>query len=55
MFTPGKHIPVLPYEHFLPHPDVAVLFAWNHQKEIIAKEGAFKGEWMTHLHHEYKD
>ena len=54
MFTPGKHIPILPYENFLPHPDIAVLFAWNHQKEIMAKEKSYKGEWMTHLHQEYK-
>ena len=54
MFTPGKHIPILPYENFLPHPDIAVLFAWNHQKEIMTKEKSYKGEWMTHLHQEYK-
>ena len=53
-FTPGKHIPVLPYERFLPHPDVAVLFAWNHKKEIMAKEADFKGEWITHLYQEYE-
>ena len=53
-FTPGKHIPVLPYERFLPHPDVSVLFAWNHKKEIMAKEADFKGEWITHLYQEYE-
>tara|TARA_B110000014_G_C20126352_1_gene600406 strand:+ start:4535 stop:5746 length:1212 start_codon:yes stop_codon:yes gene_type:complete len=53
-FTPGKHIPVLPYAKFSPHPDVSVLFAWNHQKEIMAKEEQYKGEWMTHLYKEYQ-
>ena len=53
-FTPGKHIPVLPYTKFSPHPDVSVLFAWNHQKEIMAKEEQYKGEWMTHLYKEYQ-
>jgi methylation protein EvaC len=52
-FTPGKHIPVLPYENFLPHPDVSVLFAWNHKKEILEKESDYKGHWMTHLYEEY--
>ena len=52
-FTPGKHIPVLPYENFLPHPDVSVLFAWNHKKEILEKELDYKGQWITHLYEEY--
>ena len=52
-FTPGKHIPVLPYENFLPHPDVSVLFAWNHKNEILEKESDYKGQWITHLYEEY--
>jgi methylation protein EvaC len=50
-FSPGKHIPVLPYERFKErYPDYALLLAWNHQKEILAKEQDFVargGKWMT--------
>lgn len=52
-FTPGMHIPVKPYEAFVKdYPDTALLFAWNHQKEIMAKEGEFSargGKWLTHI------
>ena len=51
--TPGKHIPVLPYDAFSPHPDVSVLFAWNHKKEILSKESNFSGQWITHLYKEF--
>ena len=51
--TPGKHIPVLPYDAFSPHPDVSVLFAWNHKKEILSKESNFSGQWITHLYEEF--
>ena len=47
-FTPGMHIPVVPYEHFkLSYPDYVVLFAWNHLQEIMDKETAFTkiGGW----------
>ena len=41
-FTPGMHIPVKPYKTFVEkYPDYALLFAWNHGKEIIAKEQEF--------------
>jgi len=54
-FTPGQHIPVMPYAHFQQNPpDVAVLFAWNHAEEILAKEQAFTqsgGQWITHVPH----
>jgi len=41
-FSPGTHIPVKPYEDFVTnYPDYAVLFAWNHGEEIIAKEQDF--------------
>jgi methylation protein EvaC len=37
--SPGVHIPVAPYERFCREPpDYAVLFAWNHAQEILAKE-----------------
>jgi len=38
-FSPGAHIPVLPYEEFRKsNPDYVLLFAWNHAKEIMEKE-----------------
>lgn len=41
-FSPGTHIPVKPYGEFSAnYPDYALLFAWNHGKEIIAKEQDF--------------
>jgi methylation protein EvaC len=41
-YSPGTHIPVKPYEDFAAdYPDYAVLFAWNHGEEIIAKEQEF--------------
>lgn len=54
-FTPGKHIPVRPYSEFIPHPEVAVLFAWNHKQEIMNKEKDFKGKWITHLFEEFSN
>jgi 2-polyprenyl-3-methyl-5-hydroxy-6-metoxy-1,4-benzoquinol methylase len=52
-FTPGMHIPVMPYEAFKANPpDYAVLFAWNHAEEIMAKEKAFMeagGRWIVHV------
>ena len=41
-YSPGVHIPVVPYERFSEnYPDYALLFAWNHAEEIIEKEQAF--------------
>ena len=41
-FSPGAHIPVQPYEEFQrDYPQYAVLFAWNHGEEILAKEQDF--------------
>jgi SAM-dependent methyltransferase len=52
-FTPGMHIPVVPYETFKSDPpDYAFLFAWNHAEEIMAKEQAFMaagGRWIVHV------
>ena len=40
--SPGAHIPVRPYAEFQrQYPDYALLFAWNHSQEILAKEGDF--------------
>ena len=51
--TPGAHIPVRPPEFFRSHyPDYAVLFAWNHEREILEKETAFEtagGRWITYV------
>ena len=47
------HIPVKSYEAFTAAPpDYAVLFAWNHAEEIMAKEKAFMaagGRWIVHV------
>ena len=52
-FTPGMHIPVKPYEAFKANPpDYAVLFAWNHAEEIMAKDKAYMkagGRWIVHV------
>jgi 2-polyprenyl-3-methyl-5-hydroxy-6-metoxy-1,4-benzoquinol methylase len=52
-FTPGMHIPVKPYDAFKGSPpDLAVLFAWNHAEEIMAKEQEFMragGRWIVHV------
>ena len=38
-YTPGSNIPVVkPDVFYEASPDYAVLFAWNHEKEIMAKE-----------------
>jgi methylation protein EvaC len=40
--TPGAHIPVRPHADFATAPpDYALLFAWNHEEEIVAKEQPF--------------
>jgi len=37
-FSPGVHIPVVPYERLVEnYPDDALLFAWNHAAEIVEK------------------
>tara|TARA_B110000438_G_scaffold72713_1_gene72764 strand:+ start:2792 stop:3976 length:1185 start_codon:yes stop_codon:yes gene_type:complete len=52
-FTPGMHIPVKTYDTFVANPpDYAVLFAWNHAEEIMAKEHGFMeggGRWIVHV------
>jgi methylation protein EvaC len=52
-FSPGAHIPVRPYEEFLNnYPDYALLFAYNHAKEIISKEKKFVeagGKWIVYV------
>lgn len=52
-FTPGTHIPVVPYQHFINNsPDYTVLFAWNHSEEIFEKERLYAevgGRWILHV------
>ena len=47
------HIPILPHSHFKKNlPDYALLFAWNHSEEIMAKENYFLsegGKWIVHV------
>ncbi len=50
---PGSHIPVVPAAGFADYEaDCAVLFAWNHAEEILAKEQAFAergGRWLLYV------
>lgn len=52
-FSPGAHIPVRPHEDFTAnYPDYALLFAYNHAKEIMAKEQKFMesgGKWIVYM------
>lgn len=52
-FTPGTHIPVKSREYFLKNPpSYALLLAWNHKKEIIAKEKKYHkkgGKFVTYF------
>ncbi|MEV4316051.1 class I SAM-dependent methyltransferase [Actinocrispum sp. NPDC049592] len=51
--TPGVHLPVRPHSAFAEsYPDYALLFAWNHATEIMAKEQEFTrsgGRWITYV------
>jgi methylation protein EvaC len=50
-FSPGAHIPVRPHDEFAQnYPDYAILFAWNHAREIKDNEGDFRaagGKWIS--------
>jgi methylation protein EvaC len=52
-YSPGAHIPVRPYEEFTArYPDYALLFAYNHAREIMAKEERFiasGGRWIVYV------
>ena len=52
-FSPGAHIPIRPYQDFaIDYPDYALLFAWNHAEEIMAKEQNFikkGGRWIVYV------
>ncbi|MDF5753493.1 class I SAM-dependent methyltransferase [Spongiactinospora sp. TRM90649] len=51
--TPGMHIPIRPPDAFAAEPaDYALLFAWNHAEEIMAKEQEFRragGQWILYV------
>ncbi|MFE7312918.1 class I SAM-dependent methyltransferase [Streptomyces sp. NPDC057555] len=51
--SPGTHIPVKTPEAFsADYPDYALLFAWNHAEEIMAKEQEFRasgGKWILYV------
>jgi methylation protein EvaC len=52
-FSPGVHLPILPYEDFRKSdPDYVLLFAWNHAEEIMQKEEEYMGRnrhWITYI------
>ena len=52
-FSPGAHIPVKSHDAFAAdYPDYALLFGYNHAKEIMAKESAFMaagGKWLIYF------
>lgn len=52
-FSPGAHIPVKPHEEFQKnYPDFALLFGYNHEKEIMEKEQKFDengGKWIVYV------
>ncbi|MFE5796145.1 class I SAM-dependent methyltransferase [Streptomyces sp. NPDC056503] len=51
--APGSGIPVRPSAAFSdPYPEYALLFAWNHAEEIMAKEEEFRargGKWILYV------
>ncbi|SDI17223.1 class I SAM-dependent methyltransferase [Nonomuraea jiangxiensis] len=52
LLVPGSHLPVrAPHAFSDPYPDYALLFAWNHAEEIMAKEQEFQaagGRWILY-------
>ena len=52
-YSPGAHIPVLPYNQFREsNPDYVLLFAWNHAEEIMKKETDYmksNRHWITYI------
>jgi len=52
-FSPGAHIHIKPHSGFRNnYPDYALLFGYNHEKEIMAKEQEFMnqgGKWITYV------
>lgn len=52
-YSPGTHIPIRPYSSFCDnYPDYALLYAYNHSKEIMGKESKFidaGGKWIVYV------
>ena len=52
-FSPGMHIPIKAINDFRKYkPDIGILFAWNHKKEILEKERDYTkngGVWLSHV------
>jgi methylation protein EvaC len=52
-YSPGTHIPVRSHADFAAdYPDYALLFGWNHRREIVEKERAFRdagGKWIVYV------
>lgn len=52
-FSPGTHIPVRPHAEFVArYPDYALLFGWNHAREIMENERGFReagGRWIVYV------
>jgi len=45
--SPGMHIPIVSYDQFKKdNPSDVVLFAWNHFKEVMAKEAGVERNWI---------
>jgi methylation protein EvaC len=53
LLSPGAHIPIRSHAEFAGDtPDYALLFAWNHRTEVLAKEQAFLqrgGRFITYV------
>jgi methylation protein EvaC len=52
-FSPGAHVPIRPHDQFTAaYPDYALLFAYNHAREIMEKEKRFissGGRWIVYV------
>ncbi len=52
-YSPGAHIPIKAHDGFKDdYPDYALLFGYNHEKEIMEKEQEFMdkgGKWVTYV------
>jgi len=52
-YSPGSHIPIVDHARFKEnYPDYALLFGYNHEKEIMEKESEFimqGGRWITYV------
>ena len=46
-FSPGAHIPIIDHSEFEnDYPDFALLFGYNHSKEIMDKEKKYINKWV---------